>query len=97
MASADGVEWKSGALCGRGDGNADGWFAASGFLVDAIDCGEHAGVNARKSGVWVDGDVVKDLGELLLVCDQCLNVSHRDLKLINEVFALLPDERYGVR
>ncbi len=54
-------------------------------------------MNAGESGVWVDGDVVKNLGELFLVCDQCLNVSYRDLKLINEVFALLPDERYGVR
>ena len=97
MVSAGGVEWKSGSLCGRGDGTADGWVPASGFLVDSKGCGEHAGVNARESGVWVDGDVVKDLGELLLVCDQCVHVSHRDLKLINEVFPLLPDERYGVR
>ncbi len=85
VASANGVEWKSAALCGRGDGTADGWVAASGFLVDAKGCGEHTGVNARESGVWVDGDVVEDLGERLLVCDQCLNVSHRDLKLINDM------------
>ncbi len=31
-------------------------------------------------------------------CDQCLDVSHRDLKLmINEVFPLLPDKRCRVR
>ena len=97
VTSADGVVWISGTCCGRGDGTADGWVAASGFLVDANGGGESAGVHARESGVWIDGDVVKDLGELLLVCDQCLNVNHRDLKLINEVFLLLPDERYGIK
>ncbi len=54
-------------------------------------------MNARESGAWVDGDVVENLGERLLVCAQYLDVSHRDLKLINEVFPLLPDKRYGVR
>jgi hypothetical protein len=84
-------------LCGRGHGTADGWVAARGVLVDAKSCGDHAGVNAGESGVWVDGNIVKDPGERLLVYDQCLDVSHRDLMLLNEVFALLPDERYGVR
>ncbi len=69
VASADGVEWISGTCCGRGDGTADGWVAASGLLVDASGGGEHAGVHARESGVWIDGDVVEDLGESLLLFD----------------------------
>ncbi len=84
-------------MWGRGHGTADGWVAARGALVDAKSCGDHAGVNAGESGVWVDGDIVENPGERLLVYDQCLYVSHRDLKLLNEVFPLLPDERYGVR
>ena len=42
VASADGVEWKSGACCGRGDGAADGRVTASGVLVDANGGGEDA-------------------------------------------------------
>ncbi len=47
VTSANGVECKFGALCGRGDGTADGGDAASGLLGDANGCGEHVGVNAR--------------------------------------------------
>jgi hypothetical protein len=83
-ASADGsssqpVRCWSGASCGRGHGTADGWVTVRGVLVDAKSCGDHAGVHAGESGVWVDGDIVKDPGERLLVYDQCLDVSHRDL------------------
>ena len=96
VASVDGVEWISGACCGRGDGTADGWVAASGVLVDANGGGEDAGVHAWESGVWIDGDVVEYLRESLLLFDQCLDVSHRELQVMDEVFLLLPGERYGV-
>ncbi len=41
----------------------------------------------------VDRGVVENLDELLLVCDERLNVSHRDLQVIDEMLLLLPDER----
>ena len=96
VASADGVEWKSGACCGRGDGTVDGWVAASGVLVDANSGGEEYGVRAWESGVWIDGEGVEDLGESLLLFDQCLDVSHGELQVMDKVFLLLPGERYGV-
>ena len=50
VASANGVKWKSGACCGRGDSTADGWVATSGVLVDANSGGEESGVHAWESG-----------------------------------------------
>ena len=96
VASTDGVEWKSGPCCGGGDGTADGWVTASGVLVDANSGGEEYGVGACESGVWIDGEGVEDLGESLLLFDQCLYVSHRELQVMKEVCLLLPGERYGV-
>ena len=46
---------------------ADGWVAARSVLVDAKCCGDHTGVNAGESGVGVDGDIVENPGECLLV------------------------------
>ena len=96
MASEDGVVRKSGTCCGRGNGTADGWVAASGFLFDANGGGENVGVHARESGVWIDGDVVEDLGESLLLFDQCLDVSHGELQVMDEMFLLPPGERDGL-
>ena len=75
VSSEDGVVRKSGTCCGRGNGTADGWVTAGGFLFDANGGGEDV-------GVWIDGDVVEDLGESLLLFDQCLDVSHRELQVI---------------
>ena len=47
VTSANGVKCKFGALCGRGDGTADGGNAASVLLGDANGCDERVGVNAR--------------------------------------------------
>ncbi len=68
----------------------------SSFLVDANGGGEDAGVHAWESSVWIEGDVVEDLVKSLLLFDQCLDVSHRELQVMDEVFLLLPGEQYGV-
>ncbi len=49
-------------MWGRGHGTADEWVAARDVLVDAKGCGDHAGVNAGESGVWVDGGIVENPG-----------------------------------
>ncbi len=55
----------------------------------------HVGVVVGQSGVWVDGNVVGDSEERLLVQDQVIDVGSKDLQLLNEVFPLLRPERYG--
>jgi hypothetical protein len=50
---------------------------------------------AGQSGVWVDGNVVEDSEERLLVQDQVIDVGSKDLPLLNEIFPLLRAERYG--
>jgi hypothetical protein len=72
-----------------------GGSSARGVLVDAKSCGDHAGVNAGESGVWVDGDIVENPGERLLVYDQWLYVSHRDLKLKCSRCCLMNDMALG--
>jgi hypothetical protein len=57
--------------------------------------GSHACVVAGQSGVWVDGNVVEESEERLLVQDQVIDVGSKDLQLLNEVFPLLRAERYG--
>jgi hypothetical protein len=94
VASANGVECKSGVLYGGSDGTVDGCGTASSLLGDTKCCGEHACVVAWQSGVWVDGDVAEDPEERLLVYDQGLDVGHENLQLLNEVFPLLRDEGY---
>jgi hypothetical protein len=77
VASANGVELKSGVLYGGSDGTADECVTASGLLGYAK-CGDgHACVVAGQSGVWVDGNVVEDFEERLLVHDQGLDVGHK--------------------
>ncbi len=81
-------------LYGGNDGTADGCATANG-LRGYAKCGDgHAGVVAGQSGVWVDGNVVEDFEERLLVHDQIIDVGSKDLQLLNEVFPLLRDERY---
>ena len=74
--------------CGGSDGTADGWVTISG-LREYANCGDgreyancgdgHAGVVAgQSSGVWVDGNVVEDVEERLLVQDQVIDVGSKD-------------------
>ncbi len=82
VASAHGVECKSGGLYGG--------------LLGYTNCDDgHAGVVVGQSGVGDDGNVVEDSEERLLVQDQIIDVGSKDLQLLNEVFPLLRAERYG--
>jgi hypothetical protein len=96
VASVNGVERKSGVLYGGSDGTVDGCVTASGLLGYAKSGDGNACVVAWQFGVWVDGDVVEDLEERLLVHDEGLDVGHEDVQLLDEVFPLLRDERYVV-
>ncbi len=65
----------------------DGW-----CVGDTHGCGKRLGTRDWQSGVGVNGDVVKDFEECLLVGDQSFDLSHGNLQLLDELFPLLRDE-----
>ena len=88
VASANGVKLKSGRWCGT----VAGWLTDGWCVGDTKGCGKHFGTRDWQSGVGVNGDVVKDLEECLLVGDQSFDLSHGNLQLLDELLPLLRDE-----